>query len=127
MAIDFQAGLFSDSGVGVPPLAGRVRRMPLGRGAWVDLAPGWIAGADEVFPRLAEGIPWHAERRAMYDRTVDVPRLLCMYGLGDELPDPVLTEPVFPARKHSEYTLDRQWDAVVAAAAGLTPTDPGPL
>ncbi len=48
--------------------------------------------------------------------------------LGNEywLPDPVLTEPVFPARKHSEYTLDEQWDAVVAAAAGLPATDPGP-
>lgn len=91
MAIDFQAGLFSDAAIEVPPLTGRVRRVPLSQGAWADLAPGWIAGADEVFPRLVESIPWHAERREMYERTVDVPRLLCMYGVGDELPDPVLT------------------------------------
>ena len=26
----------------------------------------------------------------MYDRVVDVPRLLCMYGEGRALPDPVL-------------------------------------
>ncbi len=46
--------------------------------------------------------------------------------LGNELwlPDPVLTEPVFPARKHSDYPLDASWDAVVAAAAGLGVSDP---
>ena len=27
----------------------------------------------------------------MYDKTVDVPRLLCFYGEGQTLPDPVLT------------------------------------
>jgi hypothetical protein len=35
------------------------------------------------------------------------------------LPDPVLNEPIFPARKHSDYTLDAQWDDVVALAAGI--------
>lgn len=91
MAVEFQAGLFDAAEVGVPPLAGRVQRVGLSRGAWVDLAPGWIRGADEAFPRLVESIPWHAERREMYDRTVDVPRLLCMYGVDDPLPDPVLS------------------------------------
>ena len=28
----------------------------------------------------------------MYDRVVDVPRLLCHYDEGDELPDPLLTQ-----------------------------------
>lgn len=92
MTIDFQAGLFSDVAVEVPPLVGRVERVSLSRGAWVDLVPGWVAGADELFPRLVEGIPWRAERREMYDRTVDVPRLLCMYAEGEPLPDPVLTQ-----------------------------------
>ncbi|WP_298131734.1 alpha-ketoglutarate-dependent dioxygenase AlkB [Micropruina sp.] len=92
MSLDFQAGLFGAGAVAVPPLAGRVRRVALSRGAWVDLVPGWVEGADEVFPRLADSIPWHAERREMYDRTVEVPRLLCMYGVGQELPDPVLAQ-----------------------------------
>ncbi len=92
MSLDFQAGLFGAGAVAVPPLAGRVRRVALSRGAWVDLVPGWVEGADEVFPRLADSIPWRAERREMYDRTVEVPRLLCMYGVGQELPDPVLAQ-----------------------------------
>ena len=54
MSVDFQAGLFDDEAVEVPPLDGRVRRVPLGRGAWVDLAPGWIAGADAVWANGGE-------------------------------------------------------------------------
>jgi alkylated DNA repair dioxygenase AlkB len=73
----------------VRPL-GPIRRRPLGRGAWVDHRPGWIAGDGELFARLAAAVPWRAERRPMYDRVVDVPRLLCFYAEGEELPDPVL-------------------------------------
>ena len=72
-------------------LAGAVQRVFLSRGAWVDLRPGWLAGSGEVFARLAGAVPWRAERRHMYDRVVDVPRLLCFYGEGEPLPDPVLT------------------------------------
>lgn len=69
-----------------------VRRTDLGDGAWIDLLPGWLTGADRLFERLAADVPWRAERRPMYDRVVDVPRLLCFYGEGDPLPDPVLDE-----------------------------------
>ena len=72
------------------PLAASTRRAPLARGAWLDVRPGWLTGADELFERLAATVPWRAERRPMYDRVVDVPRLLCFYGEDDELPDPVL-------------------------------------
>ena len=72
-------------------LAGAVRRVPLARGAWVDLRPGWLEGSAAVFAALAETVPWRAERRHMYDRVVDVPRLLCFYGEGEPLPDPWLT------------------------------------
>jgi alkylated DNA repair dioxygenase AlkB len=92
MSIEFHAGLLTGSVVEVPPLAGRVRRVSLGQGAWVDLLPGWIKGADDVFPRLVDGIPWQAEQREMYDRTVDVPRLLHLYHAGDPLPDEVLVQ-----------------------------------
>src|SRR5579862_7758103 len=72
-------------------LAGRVRRVPLTRGAWVDLRPGWLEGSAEVFGALARTVPWRAERRPMYDRVVDVPRLLCFYGEDEPLPHPALT------------------------------------
>ena len=77
---------------GFAPLAGSVRRAELTRGAWVDTRPGWLAGADELFTRLQDAVPWRAERRRMYDRVVDVPRLLCFYGEDEALPDPLLTQ-----------------------------------
>jgi alkylated DNA repair dioxygenase AlkB len=72
-------------------LGSSVRRSALSRGAWIDVRPGWLAGADVLFQRLADAVPWRGERRQMYDRVVDVPRLLCFYGEQDGLPDPVLT------------------------------------
>jgi alkylated DNA repair dioxygenase AlkB len=72
-------------------LGASVRRTTLSRGAWIDVRPGWLAGADVLFQRLADAVPWRGERRQMYDRVVDVPRLQCFYGEPDALPDPVLT------------------------------------
>ncbi|MFR9776470.1 alpha-ketoglutarate-dependent dioxygenase AlkB [Micromonospora sp. MS34] len=72
------------------PLAGRLRRHPLGRGAWVDHLPGWVTSSDEVFETLLREVPWRAERRTMYDAEVDVPRLLCWYGPRRPLPHPLL-------------------------------------
>ncbi|WP_067135837.1 alpha-ketoglutarate-dependent dioxygenase AlkB [Microtetraspora malaysiensis] len=74
------------------PLGSSVRRTVLDHGAWIDVRPGWISGADALFERLLHAVPWHAERRHMYDRVVDVPRLLCFYDEGSPLPDPALDE-----------------------------------
>jgi alkylated DNA repair dioxygenase AlkB len=90
MAVAFQPSLFDAADVRVGSLAG-LRRTTLTRGAWVDTLPGWLDGADELFARLVREVPWRAERREMYDRIVDVPRLVCGYGVGEELPDPALT------------------------------------
>jgi len=70
----------------------QVRRTELGNGAWIDVLPGWLAGADELFSRLMAVVPWRAERRWMYERVVAVPRLLCHYGEGEPLPDPLLAQ-----------------------------------
>src|ERR1700751_5207989 len=68
----------------------RPERVPLAHGAWVDVQRGWLAGSSPLFARLAGQVPWRAERRRMYDRTVDVPRLLCFYGENAPLPDAAL-------------------------------------
>jgi alkylated DNA repair dioxygenase AlkB len=91
MAVAFQPSLFDAPDTHVGSLAG-LRRTTLSRGAWVDTLPGWLTGADELFARLVRVVPWRAERREMYDRVVDVPRLVCGYGVDEELPDPALAE-----------------------------------
>ncbi|MFE2087328.1 alpha-ketoglutarate-dependent dioxygenase AlkB [Streptomyces sp. NPDC059460] len=73
------------------PLDG-LRRTGLDDGAWIDLLPGWLCGADALFEQLAADVPWKAERRQMYERVVDVPRLLAFYRAGEPLPPPVLDE-----------------------------------
>jgi alkylated DNA repair dioxygenase AlkB len=70
----------------------RLARTGLAHGAWIDFLPGWMTGADELFGRLQTVVPWRAERRWMYERVVDVPRLLCFFDGDEELPDPLLTQ-----------------------------------
>ena len=93
MTVALQGSLF-DVGeqVGPRPLGATLERLPLSDGAWVDVRRQWISGADALFERLAANVPWHAERRQMYERVVDVPRLLCFYDEGQPLPDPALVE-----------------------------------
>jgi alkylated DNA repair dioxygenase AlkB len=90
--MDFQGSLFeapadgSSAGCSFDAL----ERRPLSRGAWLDVHRAWLPDADGAFAALVADVPWRAERRQMYDRLVDVPRLVHTYGVGEELPHPVL-------------------------------------
>ncbi|MDR6117184.1 alkylated DNA repair dioxygenase AlkB [Aeromicrobium sp. SORGH_AS981] len=74
----------------VGSLGPAVQRRELTHGAWVDVRPGWVQGADPLFLSLQTEVRWRAERRQMYDETVDVPRLLAHFGAADTLPHPAL-------------------------------------
>lgn len=90
--MDLQGSLLdlaADPTVGPVPSGGR---LALDASAWLDVHPGWLCGADALFDHLREHVPWHAERRRMYDRAVDVPRLLGFFGEEARLPHPVLRE-----------------------------------
>ena len=68
------------------------RRM-LGDGAWVDVCSGWLHDGDCLFDELLATMPWRAARRPMYDRVVDVPRLLSFHDLETEpAPHPHIAE-----------------------------------
>ena len=89
--MDFQGTLF-DPGVAGLPALGDAERTTLTRGAWVDCRRNWLPTADDVFATLVADVPWRAERRQMYDRVVDVPRLVHTYAVGEVLPHPTLEE-----------------------------------
>ncbi|MFE6280833.1 alpha-ketoglutarate-dependent dioxygenase AlkB [Streptomyces sp. NPDC057877] len=92
MTVHLQASLFDQTDQPrLGPLHG-VHRTELDAGAWIDVLPGWLGGADALFGQLVAEVPWRAERRKMYDQVVDVPRLLAFYGAGEPLPHPVLAE-----------------------------------
>ena len=115
MGTGFQASLLDPlARPQVGPIGSAVRRITLDHGAWIDVLPGWISGADALFERLQTAVPWRAERRVMYERTVDVPRLVCFYDEGQPLPDPALVA--------AKQALDRHYSPELGepfATAGL--------
>lgn len=46
------------------------------------------AAAQAAFAELRDGVAWESLRRVMYEREVDVPRLVAHFGLADDGPPP---------------------------------------
>ncbi|MBV9720014.1 MAG: alpha-ketoglutarate-dependent dioxygenase AlkB [Candidatus Eremiobacteraeota bacterium] len=55
--------------------------------------------AQRWFEALRQGVAWQSERRRMYDRDVDVPRLTAAYRLSDKDVPPTLAEAAVRAAK----------------------------
>jgi alkylated DNA repair dioxygenase AlkB len=91
LAVAEQGSLF---GSGEPRLGADLRgagRIALTGRAWVDHLPGWVEGHEALSEILRRTTRWRHQRRRMYERVVDVPRLVA------ELPEdgeghPVLGE-----------------------------------
>lgn len=75
MAIAVQGSLFEVN-----------ERRQLGDGAFIDIRASWLTGCDGLLEALLATVPWRSERRQMYDRVVDVPRLVSFYDLAVEEP-----------------------------------------
>lgn len=64
------------------------QRRDLGSGAWIEMRSGWVDDgticADALFTELRSAVPWRAERRQMYDRVLDVPRMVSFCDLTAE-------------------------------------------
>jgi alkylated DNA repair dioxygenase AlkB len=63
---------------------GQMRRLRLDEESWVDHLPGWVDEHESVFCRLGETTDWKAASREMYERVIEVPRLLA--SLPDDGP-----------------------------------------
>ena len=71
-------------------------RRQLGDGAFIEVRAGWLTSDPSVEEGLLDAllatVPWRTERRQMYDRVVDVPRLVSFHDLTvEDPPHPVLT------------------------------------
>jgi len=75
--------LGADSGLLLDDSSGRIRYLR-------DAVP--AARAQVWFAQLRDGIAWHSERREMYGREVDVPRLTASFRLADPALPPALRE-----------------------------------
>ena len=84
-----QLGLF---GGGAPAFDGvfkKLERTELAPDAWFDYAPGWLTGHEALFVTLLETVHFRREKRQMYERIVDVPRLIATLPGDGPVPDVV--------------------------------------
>jgi alkylated DNA repair dioxygenase AlkB len=79
---------------------GSIKRVELDRGAWIDVAPGWLRGHARLFEALLRETAWRSEERMMYDRMVGVPRLYAIIPRDG---------PGYPAILEMRRALDRRY------------------
>ena len=77
-------------------------RLWLDDASWVDVARGWLHGADTLLDALIETVDWEQHRRWMYERMVDDPRLSRWVSTEEPLPHPALA----PVRSALEARYD---------------------
>ena len=82
-------------------------RINLDAQAWVEHRPGWLAEHEALFDALRRSIEWHAERRAMYDEVIDVPRLTAT--IPDDGPCPPA---LARARRSLEHRYRRKFESM---------------
>jgi alkylated DNA repair dioxygenase AlkB len=75
----------SPAGIAVRPDAA-FERTWLDDASWVDVARGWLGGADDLYDVLAEGMPWRQERIFRYERYALEPRLGAVWAPGRPSP-----------------------------------------
>ena len=65
-------------------------RLDLDATTWVDLAPGWLTGSDQVYDELFGALPFRQRTGVrMYDRIVDEPRLSAWWRAEHGTPEPL--------------------------------------
>lgn len=67
-------------------------RLELGDGAWVDVARGWLTGAEELYTHLHDEVAWATSRLFRYDHLVEERRLGSSWKRGTPLPHPALAD-----------------------------------
>jgi alkylated DNA repair dioxygenase AlkB len=73
-----QLGLFGAEPPSFDASFSSVRRTTLDQDAWFDYGQGFLEGHEELFRRLRDSMRWQRERRQMYEREVDVPRMIAV-------------------------------------------------
>lgn len=83
-----------------------IERIALDETSWVEVARGWLTGADALFEILLDGVAWQANRLFRYDHWVEERRLAAMWRPGSALPHPALGE----AHRHLQHRYRARFD-----------------
>lgn len=73
--LSWQSTLFGAAVPSVDRGFSTAERFRLDDESWIDVVPGWLAGADEVFARLVDHARWSHRDRVMWGNLVPEPRL----------------------------------------------------
>lgn len=93
--LSWQASLFggAEEPVAFDASFTAIERRELAHGAWLDLLPGWVRGADALFEQILEVADWQSRTIRMYDRVVPEPRLVARWRFDrDGAPLPVVAD-----------------------------------
>jgi len=90
----FQPSLLGREPPGFDAEFGTLVRIPLDETAWLDHAPGWVRGADELFDEVLRARRWGQRTRWMHQGKVLEPRLTSHWELesGEPLAPPLVEE-----------------------------------
>jgi alkylated DNA repair dioxygenase AlkB len=77
----WQASLFGAGDPRADPAIPTRTRHRLDDRSWIDLAPAWLHGADDVFDALHQGVRWRCPEVTMYERRLHQPRLSSVFRL----------------------------------------------
>jgi alkylated DNA repair dioxygenase AlkB len=107
---DWQPSLLDSTSedVGIDGSFSSLVRVDLDAESWVDHAPGWVSGADELFAELLESTDWGQRTRLMFDKRVIEPRLTSSWraSSGEPLQPVVLEQMRRSLSEHYDVDLD---------------------
>ncbi len=85
-----QRSLFGSLDPAYDATFGELTRLDLDVDTWVDHAPGWLTGADQLFDELTTVLPLRQRTGIkMYDRIVAEPRLSAWWSVASGQPEPM--------------------------------------
>ncbi len=94
----WQASLFGGQAPEFDAEFGELHRIQLDARSWIDHAPGWLTGSDQLFDELSGMLAFHQRTGVkMYDRLVDEPRLTAWWKVSSGSAEPL---PILASMRH---------------------------
>jgi alkylated DNA repair dioxygenase AlkB len=90
--VSFQSSLFAGSEASFDHTFSTLMRIGLSDSAWIDVAYGWVRGADLLFEQVLKAKSWGQRTRWMYEHRLLEPRLTAHWSVhsGEALEPPIL-------------------------------------
>lgn len=85
------------------------QRTELDARSWVEVVPGWMSGAEQLFDTLATAVPWGQHYRKLFEQTFLEPRLTAEYRSLHNVPHTALLTAVEALSSHYSVGYDSLW------------------